>query len=55
MIDEPNFNLKDIEKEAILKCLKWHEGHRTNTCKSLGISTRCLRLKLHKWGLNNLY
>lgn len=46
-----NFNLKDIEKAAILRALVYHGGHRNKTCESLGISIRCLRNKLIRWGM----
>ncbi len=46
-----DFNLRDIEKNAILRCLEHHDGHRNKACESLGISIRCLRNKLIRWGM----
>ena len=48
-MDKPNFNLREIEKQTILRCLEYHRGHRNATCESLGISIRCLRNKLIKY------
>lgn len=50
-MDTPNFNLKEIEKETILRCLEYHDGHRIKTVKSLGISIKCLRNKLIRWNM----
>ena len=46
-----DFNLRDIEKNAILRCLEHHNGNRNKACESLGISIRCLRNKLIRWGM----
>jgi len=48
---KPNFNLRDIEKETILRCLEHHDGHRGKTVESLGISIKCLRNKLIRWDM----
>ena len=48
-MDKPNFNLREIEKQAILRCLEYNRGHRNATCESLGISIRCLRNKLIRY------
>jgi two-component system, response regulator FlrC len=42
----PGRTLDQIEKNVILDALKYHEGNRTHTAKSLGISIRTLRNKL---------
>lgn len=42
----PGRTLDQIEKNVILDALKHHEGNRTHTAKSLGISIRTLRNKL---------
>jgi len=50
-MNKPNFNLKEIEKQTILRCLEYHQGHRIKTVKSLGISIKCLRNKLIRWNM----
>jgi transcriptional regulator with PAS, ATPase and Fis domain len=42
----PGRTLDQIEKNVILDALKFHQGNRTHTAKSLGISIRTLRNKL---------
>lgn len=42
----PGRTLDQIEKNVILDALKYHQGNRTHTAKSLGISIRTLRNKL---------
>jgi two-component system response regulator FlrC len=42
----PGTTLDQIEKNVILDALKYHQGNRTHTAKSLGISIRTLRNKL---------
>ncbi|MGB8658287.1 MAG: sigma-54 dependent transcriptional regulator [Candidatus Zixiibacteriota bacterium] len=41
----------EAERKLILKTLKAHEGNRTKTAETLGISTRTLRNKLREYGL----
>jgi two-component system response regulator HydG len=48
----PGRSLKDVEKEMILKTLEEHNGNRTHTAKTLGISRRTLQLKLKEYGIN---
>ena len=45
-----DFNLRKIEKKIILEALKYYEGHRVRTAKSLGITTRTLYTKLVEYG-----
>jgi len=42
----PGRTLDQIEKNVILDALKYHQGNRTHTARSLGISIRTLRNKL---------
>lgn len=42
----PGRTLDDIERSVILQALKYHDGNRTHTARSLGISIRTLRNKL---------
>ena len=42
----PGRTLDDIEKRVILEALSYHNGNRTHTARSLGISIRTLRNKL---------
>jgi DNA-binding NtrC family response regulator len=41
--------LDEIERQAILQALRQHDGNRTETARSLGISRRALIYKLQKW------
>ena len=41
--------LADVERQHILDTLKHCENNRTHAAKILGISIRCLRIKLHKY------
>jgi DNA-binding NtrC family response regulator len=41
--------LDEIERQAILQALRPHDGNRTETARSLGISRRALIYKLQKW------
>jgi len=50
-MDDPNFNLKDHEKNIILECLEYNNGNRNDSAKALGISTKCLRNKLIQWDM----
>jgi DNA-binding NtrC family response regulator len=42
-------DLHEIEKEVILKNLKFYKGNRTHTAKALAISIRTLRNKLNEY------
>lgn len=46
-----NFNLQDMEKEAILSALRKSFGNRTHAAHTLGISVRTLQRKLKLWGM----
>jgi DNA-binding NtrC family response regulator len=43
-------SLADVEKTHILESLKEAGGNRTRAARSLGISVRHLRRKLHAYG-----
>ena len=43
-------SLGDIERETILRTLEFCGGNRTLAAKTLGITPRTLRNKLHRWG-----
>lgn len=45
-------NLKDIEKQTIIKSLERHNGKRSAVAKELGFSERTLYRKLLEYGLN---
>ncbi|MEO5970278.1 MAG: sigma-54 dependent transcriptional regulator [Bdellovibrionia bacterium] len=42
----PGDTLDDVERGVILTALKYHQGNRTHTARSLGISIRTLRNKI---------
>ncbi len=46
------FDLRELEKQAILRSLAAHGGNRSRASRSLGISTRTLRNKLRRCGLS---
>ena len=46
---KPGRTLDEIERNVILEALKFHDGNRTHTAKSLGISIRTLRNKLAEY------
>lgn len=46
--------LEEIERDAILKALDRHDGHRQKTAAALGIGVRTLGLKIKKWKELNL-
>ena len=51
----PGRTLDDIERRVIIEALSYHQGNRTHTARSLGISIRTLRNKLadyRRLGLN---
>jgi DNA-binding NtrC family response regulator len=41
--------LADMERMAVMRALKAHQGNRTQTARSLGISVRTLQRKLKHW------
>jgi DNA-binding NtrC family response regulator len=48
---DANVTLASVEKEYTLKVLEVNRGNKSETAKNLGISTKTLYNKLHKWGL----
>jgi len=46
-------SIHEMEKSLILKTLQANNGNRTRAAKSLGITTRTLRNKLHEYGLGS--
>ena len=50
-IVEENFNLEDIEKEAIINAIKYNDYNVTKTAKSLGVSRNTLYLKIKKYNI----
>jgi two-component system response regulator AtoC len=48
----PNLNLKEMEKEHIVKVLNFTQWHYGKACKLLGISRPTLRQKLKKYGVS---
>lgn len=46
----PGIKLYDIEKEVILKALRFYQGNKTKTAESLGIAARTLYNKLEEYG-----
>lgn len=46
MLWQPGQTLDDIEKEVILKAIKFYGGNKTRTASSLGIAVRTLDNKL---------
>lgn len=44
-------SLDDAERDALLRALEVHGGHRERTADALGISRRTLQYKLKKFGL----
>jgi DNA-binding NtrC family response regulator len=44
---------KEIQELAVRAALTKHEGNRTHASISLGISVRCLRNKIHEFGLED--
>jgi len=49
----PGENLKDLEREAILRALEKTEGNRRKAAQELGISKRTLQYRLKEYGLVN--
>ncbi|THB69007.1 MAG: sigma-54-dependent Fis family transcriptional regulator [Desulfovibrio sp.] len=48
-----DISLAGAEREALVRALNAHGGHREKTAQSLGISRRTLQYKLSKYGLTN--
>jgi DNA-binding NtrC family response regulator len=46
-----NKTLAEMEKLVVVDRLDHHNGNRSHTARSLGISLRTLQRKLKKWGL----
>jgi two-component system NtrC family response regulator len=46
-------SLDEAEKQAIVRALKAHGGHRERTAEALGVSRRTLQYKLKKYGLKS--
>ncbi|MBG0777395.1 MAG: sigma-54-dependent Fis family transcriptional regulator [Desulfovibrionaceae bacterium] len=52
--DEPahgSVSLEDAERQALVRALEAHGGHRERTAEALGVSRRTLQYKLRKYGL----
>ncbi|MBI5635201.1 MAG: sigma-54-dependent Fis family transcriptional regulator [Nitrospirae bacterium] len=45
-------NIRDMEKELILKTLKEMDGNKTRAARALGVSVRTIRNKLNEYGKN---
>jgi two-component system response regulator FlrC len=52
---KPGRTLVEIERNVILEALKFHDGNRTHTAKSLGISIRTLRNKLAEYRVMGIH
>lgn len=48
---QPGVTLEEIEKQVILACLKYFNGHRGATALALGVTDRTIRNKLEKYRL----
>lgn len=46
-----DMSLADIEKEALLRALRRHNGNRTLAAKALGVATRTVQRKIKEYGL----
>ena len=46
-----DLNVKEVEKELVIRALKECEGNRTAAARKLGISRRTMHRKLHEFGL----
>ncbi|MEF2145593.1 MAG: sigma-54 dependent transcriptional regulator [Desulfovibrionaceae bacterium] len=51
LLPDASHALEDAERDAIVKALDQHSGHRERTADALGISRRTLQYKLKKYGL----
>lgn len=46
----PTVTLYDLEKQRILRSLKYFNGNKTHTAHALGITIKTLYNKLHEYG-----
>ncbi len=46
-----DLSLEELEKQHILRILSFHQGNKTKTASSLGITIKTLYNKLHRYGL----
>jgi DNA-binding NtrC family response regulator len=44
-------SLDDVEKNHILRTLAYHQGNKTRTAQSLGVTIKTLYNKLHRYGI----
>ena len=51
VVGEFNGNLKDLEKEAIIRTLRFFNNNRRKTASSLGVSERTLYRKIEDYDL----
>ncbi len=52
---KPGINIKENEKNLIIKALKQSDGNRTKAAESLGLSRRTLYRKLTQYGIESQY
>lgn len=48
---QPGMTLAQLEKEVILKALRFYGGNKVQTAKSLGIAERTLYNRLEEYGI----
>jgi two-component system response regulator FlrC len=53
-LPKPVLSLAEVERRHILQTLALCKYNRTHAATLLGISIRCLRLKLHEYNLSDL-
>jgi two-component system response regulator HydG len=46
-----DMSLDDVEKNHILRTLAYHQGNKTRTAQSLGVTIKTLYNKLHRYGI----
>jgi DNA-binding NtrC family response regulator len=51
--ESTSLDLKDLEREHILRTLQKFGGHRSETARALGIDRKTLREKLKRYNINN--
>ncbi len=51
--NDPNLNIGDLKKQAIIDALRKHNGKRKEAAEELGISDRTLYRKIIEYGLKN--
>ncbi len=49
ILDQTSKSIRDMEREIILQALESHEGNRTHTARTLGMSLRTLRHKIKQY------